>query len=87
MAARLQNPVRLNKLFAYIVDSRSINFKCSSLLLAINVLAVATATTATTYLATATTVFTTPPFFLNCSKKYFTFLSSTASNSNGLPRF
>ena len=64
VAARLQNPIRLNKLYAHVVDSTSINFKCSSLLLAINALAV----------ATAATEFTTAFLFLNCSKKCFFFI-------------
>ena len=53
VAARLPYPILLNKFLGNVVDSRSINWRCSSLLLAINAFAV----------ALATTVFTTSLFF------------------------
>ena len=77
VAARLPYPILLSKFLGNVVDSRSINWRCSSLLLAINAFAV----------ALATTVFTTSLFFLNFSKNCFTFLPSAAPNISVLPCF
>ena len=77
VVARLQNPILLKKLLAHVVDSTSNNLRCSSLLLAINAFEV----------ASATTVFTKPPFFLQLQQKGFAFSSSAATNITGLPRF
>ena len=73
---RFLNPMRLKRLFAQDVDSKSIHFKCSSWLLTISDFAV----------AIATTVFTTPPFLLTTCRKVWTF-GSKVPDMSGLPRF
>ena len=65
------------KLVAHVIDFRSVNLRCLLLLLAINPFAV----------TLATKLFTTPPFFLSCSKRRFTYWSSAAPNITGLPCF
>ena len=71
VATRLQIPILLIKLLVHVVGSRSNNLWYSLLLLATNAFAV----------ALAATVFTTAPFFLNCSFFFYLgFLSRPFTN-------